>query len=72
MSNLMFCPQCCHAGMRYAGIGDGYGDFGMQCCDVYICPNCGAEETDECVNCDENEVYDEIFMKGDMLNHGNE
>lgn len=56
----MICPQCGHAGMNYLGIGDGHGDFGGDCCDVYVCPNCSAEEIDNCINCDDDESFADI------------
>lgn len=50
---MRFCPECGNAGMRYAGIGDGFGAYGELFCDVYICEGCGFEEADECMNCDD-------------------
>lgn len=69
---MRFCPECGNAGMRYMGIGDGFGEFGMQCCDVYICESCGYEEADDCMNCDDNDIFNAADEKGNIIHNDNE
>lgn len=49
----MMC-EFCGTPMRYLGVGDGYGDYGMSLCDVYICDTCDNEQA---VNCSEMGEY---------------
>ena len=50
---MRFCPSCGNAGMRYKGIDDGFGAYGNMICDVYECAVCGYEESDDCIEDDE-------------------